>query len=163
MHTDPTTGIPHPDRPGHWLVPPWASDSSFSAVVSHFLRFHPWRTANTVHLLTYFTGYQAALEAAPADRRTDGGSWRRRWCEDMRDCIGRCVTLYQERHAAEVRQAKAKDPEGRTQLPERRTQLPECRTRVLERRTRGLDRTAARGISAGHLDVAGRLARDVDA
>jgi hypothetical protein len=34
------TGIPHPDKPGHWLVPPWQDTASFTEVVAHFVLRH---------------------------------------------------------------------------------------------------------------------------
>jgi hypothetical protein len=104
MHTEPTTGVPNPDKPGQWLVPPWATNTSFSDVVRHFLRFNPWGDTSTAHLLAYFQGYQAALDAAPTDTPASSLHWR--WCQDMRDCVGRCTTLYQKEHAAEIQQAK---------------------------------------------------------
>lgn len=104
MSDDPTTGIPYPDKPGHWLVPPWATNASFSDLVRHFLSRHPWGNTNTVHLLAYFEGYEAALDAAPTDELTYAG--HQRWYDDMRDCVSRCATIYREMHAAEIQRAK---------------------------------------------------------
>jgi hypothetical protein len=100
MSDGPTTGIANPDRPGHWLVPPWPTGASFSDVVRHFLRFTLWRTTSTAHLLAYFEGYQAALESAPADELTY--AFYRRWRADLCDCIARCVRIYRDERAAEL-------------------------------------------------------------
>src|SRR5436189_5168 len=62
------TGIPNPDRPGHWLVPPWPHDAGFSDIVAHFLRFTPCDDLSPAGLLTYFEGYQSVLES-PGDQR----------------------------------------------------------------------------------------------
>lgn len=32
------TGIPNPDKPGQWLVPPLPAEASLCDVVGHFLR-----------------------------------------------------------------------------------------------------------------------------
>ena len=97
MLNDHTTGIPHPDRHGHWLVPPWPADSNFGEVVGHFQRFHPGSNTNTAHLLTYYEGYLAALDAAaPSEPKAE---FERRWREDMRDCVVRCVNLYRKKPA----------------------------------------------------------------
>lgn len=110
MSNHPTTGIANPDKPGHWLVPPWPTKASFSDVVRHFLRFYLWRDTNTAHLLAYFEGYQAALEAAPTDKLTNPSD--RRWHEDLLDCIGRCVRQFQEERAAVsgAREAESRFP-----------------------------------------------------
>jgi hypothetical protein len=105
MSEDHTIGIANPDKPGRWLVPPWRTGASFSHVVRHFLRFHPWYNPNTAHLLAYFEGYQAALESAPVSELTN--TFQHRWCADMLECVARCVTLYREKCAAEIHQAKA--------------------------------------------------------
>ncbi len=99
MPDDTTTGIAHPDEPDRWLVPPWPAAASFSEVVRHFLRFHPWGTTNTTHLLTYFEGYEAALNAVPPDKIAH--EFHQRWCDDMSSCIRRCAHLYREKRAAE--------------------------------------------------------------
>lgn len=104
MSDDPTTGIPHPDKPGQWLVPPWPTNASFCDVVRHFLRHHLWRDTNTAHLLAFFEGYQAALDGAPIDELRYAGHWR--WFEDMRDCVDRCASFYREQHTAEIQQAR---------------------------------------------------------
>jgi hypothetical protein len=105
MSKDRTTGIANPDKPGHWLVPPWPTKASFSDVVRHFMRFFLWRSTNTAHLLAYFEGYQAALETAPTDELTYESD--QRWCADLRDCIARCVRQFQEMRTAEMQQAKS--------------------------------------------------------
>ena len=92
MPDDTPTGIPNPDEPGDWLVPPWPTEATFLDVVGHFLAHHSLRITNTAHLATYFEGYQAALEAALADDLTDASHLR--WCGDMRDCVSRCARLY---------------------------------------------------------------------
>lgn len=96
MTDEPTTGISNPDRPDHWLVPPWPDDAAFSDVIRHFLRFHPWRAASSAHLVAYFEGYAAALDAAPADEVVS--EFHRRWCADMRDCVERCARGYRDMH-----------------------------------------------------------------
>lgn len=100
MSDDTTTGISNPDKPGHWLIPPWPTGASFSGVVRHFLRFHPWGNTSTAHLLAYFEGYEAALDAAPTDELTH--AFYRRWCADMHACIARCARLYREKRKAEA-------------------------------------------------------------
>ena len=104
MSNDLTTGIANPDKPGHWLVPPWPTDATFSDVVRHFLRYTLWRNKNTAHLLAYFEGYQAALHSAPTDELPY--AFYRHWCADMRDCVSRCVRIYRERRAAEIQPVK---------------------------------------------------------
>ena len=89
-----TTGVPSPDRPGVWLVPPWRADASFCEVVRHFLRSQPGDNASTQHLLAYYRRYQTALEAAPTHDLTFPDE--RRWVEEMRACVGRCATLYRD-------------------------------------------------------------------
>lgn len=99
----PATGIPNPDKHGHWLVPPWSAEASFCEVVEHFLRFDLWNETNTVHLLACYEGYAAALEAAPTYELTYPCDWR--WYEDLRGCVARCVANYQEQRLAEIQQA----------------------------------------------------------
>ncbi len=94
MPDEPTTGVPDPDRPGHWLVPPWAESAPFPSVVRHFLRFHPWRTTNTAHLAAYFAGYRAALDKAPASERICAAYDR--WAAGVRDYVDRRARRYQQ-------------------------------------------------------------------
>jgi hypothetical protein len=95
-----TTGIPNPDKPGHWLVPPWPNDASVNDVVRHFLRFHPWDNTNTAHLVAYFEGYAAALDTTPLGKPAD--TLHQHWCVDMRDCVRQCARLYREKLVAET-------------------------------------------------------------
>jgi hypothetical protein len=97
MPDDTTTGIRNPDKPGHWLVPPWPADASFNDVVRHFLRFHPWGNTKTAHLLAYFEGYEAALDAASIDQLAS--EHHQRWCADVVACIRRCARLYRDKYA----------------------------------------------------------------
>jgi hypothetical protein len=99
----PATGIPNPDTPGRWLVSPWGAEASFHDVVRHFLRSFPWYGASTTHYLAYYRGYQTAIEAAPTHELTHPHDWQ--WYEDLRDCVGRCVDIYQEKQAEEIQQA----------------------------------------------------------
>lgn len=101
-----TTGIPHPDGPGYWLVPPWATDATFGDVVRHFLRFRVWDDTNTAHLLAYYEGYDAAIDAATTDESRCPG--RERWRQDLRDSVNRCAISYREKFEVEIgRQVKA--------------------------------------------------------
>lgn len=105
MPDDTPTGVPNPDDPGDWLVPPWPSDATFSEVVGHFMAHHMLRSTNTTHLVTYFEGYQAALETAPADEWTDASHLR--WYATMHDCVSECVRVYREQRAEEIRRAES--------------------------------------------------------
>jgi hypothetical protein len=105
MPDDTPTGIPYPDMPGDWLVPPWPTSATFSDVVRHFASHHQLRNTNTTHLVAYFEGFQAALEAAPADEWTD--ALHLRWCATMRDCVTRCASLHREQRIEEIRRAKS--------------------------------------------------------
>jgi hypothetical protein len=105
MPDDTPTGVPIPDKPGHWLVPPWPTEATFSDIVGHFVSHHQLRNANTAHLVAYFEGFQAALEAAPVDEWT--GPSHLRWCADMRDAVSRCASVYREQRIAEIRRAKS--------------------------------------------------------
>jgi hypothetical protein len=90
------TGVPNPDRQGHWIVPPWAADTSFAELTAHFLRFHPWGNENTTHLHAYYQGYVTALDAAePPDEHAHPAYLR--WRNDLRSSIGRCAELYEEK------------------------------------------------------------------
>ncbi|HET6214005.1 MAG TPA: hypothetical protein VFE14_14165 [Micromonosporaceae bacterium] len=103
MPDDTPTGIPNPDMPGDWLVPPWPTSATFSDVVRHFVSYHQLRNTNTAHLVAYFEGFQAALEAARADEWTD--AMHLRWCATMRDCVTRCARLHREQRMAEIQRA----------------------------------------------------------
>jgi hypothetical protein len=113
MPDDPATGIPNPDKPGHWLVPPWPNNSTFSDVVRHFLQFHPWSTTDRARLIAYFDGYEAALNASPAD--LPAGALHARWCADMHDCVTRCAQLHRE-GPANAKKSPGEPGRGR-QLP----------------------------------------------
>jgi hypothetical protein len=103
MPDDTTTGIPDPDRPGRWLVPPWPARASFSDIVGHFMRHDPqWRNPSTAQLLAYFETYDSTLENAPADKSVS--SFQLRWQEDMRDCVARCLRLQREKIPTETHQ-----------------------------------------------------------
>lgn len=97
---EPTTGIPNADKPGWWVVPPWPVHASLCDVVSHFLFFAP--RENATENLAYYKGYLAAMEAAP--RHELKYHYDKRWYKDLRDCIGRCVTIYQDKRATEIQQ-----------------------------------------------------------
>ncbi|MBV9012742.1 MAG: hypothetical protein JO272_11960 [Pseudonocardiales bacterium] len=101
--SEPTTGIPNADKPGWWIVPPWPVPASLHEVASHFLRFLPRDDASVTEKLAYYQGYLTAIEAAPTQELKDRCDWR--WYEDVRDCIGRCVSLYQDKHAADIQRA----------------------------------------------------------
>jgi len=98
-----TTGIPNPDMPGRWIVPPWSVSASVCEVVSHFLRFVPSDDASAAQKLAYYKGYLAVIEAVPTQELTH--HYIRRWYEDLRECIGRCVTRYQDKYAADIQRA----------------------------------------------------------
>ncbi|MBV9162807.1 MAG: hypothetical protein JO281_14925 [Pseudonocardiales bacterium] len=100
--SEPTTGIPNADKPGWWVVPPWPVRASLCDVVSHFLRFSPRDNASAAEKLTYYKGCQAAMEAAPRHELKYRCDWR--WYEDLCGCIGRCVSIYQDKRAAEIQQ-----------------------------------------------------------
>jgi hypothetical protein len=101
--SEPTTGIPNADKPGWWVVPPWPVPASLCDVVNHFLRFAPRDNASITEKLAYYKGYLAAMEAAPRHELKDHHD--ERWYEDLRDCIGRCVTTYEDKRAAEIQRA----------------------------------------------------------
>jgi hypothetical protein len=85
-----TTGVPNPDKPGWWIVPPWEAGASFCDVASHFSRFDPWwGGASSGHRLAYYTAYLAALEAAPTSELMHAMSLE--WRDELLDCIARCV------------------------------------------------------------------------
>lgn len=98
--TEPTTGIPNADKPGRWVVPPWPVHASLCDVVSHFLCFTPRDNASTAEKLAYYKGYLTAIDAAPRHELKDHCD--ERWYEDLRDCIGRCVTLHQDERTTEM-------------------------------------------------------------
>ncbi len=90
------TGIPNPDKAGHWIVPPWTANASFNELTAHFLRFHPWGNENTSHLYAFYRGYLTALDgAAPLDEHA--GPVHVRWRADLRHSIERCAVLYEEK------------------------------------------------------------------
>jgi hypothetical protein len=99
-----TNGIPSPDKPGYWIVPPWRPGASLCDVVRHFLRFHPWSDTNTAGQLAYYKGYQAAIEAASTYELTSPCDWR--WYDDLRDCVGRCVAIFEEKRTVEIQAAR---------------------------------------------------------
>jgi hypothetical protein len=88
---DPRTGIPDPDKPGWWLVPPWEAGASFCDVVRHFLRFDPWSGgASSNNQPAYYAGYRTALETAPTYELAHSTSWE--WRDELLDWIQKCVT-----------------------------------------------------------------------
>lgn len=93
-----TTGIPNIDKPGRWIVPPWPVHASPHDAVRHFLSFAPRDNARIVEKLTYYKGYLAAMEAAPTRELNHSYDWR--WYEDLHECIGRCITIYQDERVA---------------------------------------------------------------
>lgn len=88
-----TKGVPNPERPEHWLVTPWPQSASYSVVVGHFLRWHPWDTDNAEVRLRYYQALQAALEVAPTHDLIYACD--RSWQQEMQRCITRCITSYQ--------------------------------------------------------------------
>jgi hypothetical protein len=104
--SEPTTGIPNADKPGWWVVPPWPAHASLCDVVNHFLRFSPRDNADTTEKLAYYKGYLTAMDAAP--RHELKYHYDEHWYEDLRDCIGRCVTIYQDKRATEIQQTNRK-------------------------------------------------------
>lgn len=101
--SEPTTGIPNTDKPGWWVVPPWPVHASLCDVVSHFLRFAPRdNTSTTTEKLAYYKGYLTAMDAAPRHELKDHCD--KHWYEDLRDCIGRCIIMYQDKRATEIQQ-----------------------------------------------------------
>ncbi|MGH3865782.1 MAG: hypothetical protein ACRDQ4_06505 [Pseudonocardiaceae bacterium] len=101
--SEPTTGIPNTGKPGRWVVPPWPVHASLCDVVRHFLRFTPRGNANVTEKLAYCKGYLTAVEAASRHELKYDCEWR--WYEDLRSCISRCVTIYQDERSAEIQQA----------------------------------------------------------
>ncbi|MGH3807409.1 MAG: hypothetical protein ACRDRU_12415 [Pseudonocardiaceae bacterium] len=99
---EPTTGIPNADKPDWWIVPPWSAHASLCDVVNHFLFFSPKDNASITEKLAYYTGHLTAVDAAP--RHELKYHYTEHWYEDLRDCIGRCVTLHQDKHATEIQQ-----------------------------------------------------------
>lgn len=104
--SEPTTGIPNANKPDWWIVPPWPVHASLYDVVSHFLCFSPKDTASATEKLAYYKGYLAAMDTVPGHELK--AHCDERWYEDLRDCIGRCVTIYQDRRAAEIQQTSRK-------------------------------------------------------
>jgi hypothetical protein len=98
MSTESATGVPNPDKPDHWLVPPWPATLGIRKVVGHFADFSMYHSDNPVHLYAYYRGYDAALEAAPTDELTRNIDWQ--WYEEMRGCISRLHAHYQNKLAA---------------------------------------------------------------
>ena len=88
----PINGIPNPDKPSHWLVPSWSPLDSFVSVVQHFHRFSPSTNSQTMHMLVYYRGYAAALDAAFVENQAD--ALYTEWCENLRASIGRCLALW---------------------------------------------------------------------
>jgi hypothetical protein len=87
---DGITGIPHPDRPDRWLVPPWPAIATAHEVVRHFSRFQPRGTSSARALLAFYQGYAKALTVAQIDDlRTQAAQ---HWFADFRRCIDDCVT-----------------------------------------------------------------------
>jgi hypothetical protein len=94
------TGVPNPDKPGWWIVPPWEAGASFCDIVRHFLRFDPWRGgASRGHQLTYYTAYLTALKAAPTSELTHATSWE--WRDELLSCIAKCVANYRAKSVTE--------------------------------------------------------------
>jgi hypothetical protein len=82
----------HPDR---WLVPPWPTGASLCTVVRHFLSHRPRHDATDADQLAYYTAYLAAIEAAPKQELTH--PCHRRWYDELRDCLLRCVAVFRQR------------------------------------------------------------------
>jgi hypothetical protein len=89
------TGIPNPDQPDLWLVPPWPHDAGFSEIVAHFLRFTPCEDLSPATLLTYYEAYQSVLESASTADLTR--PFQQSWAHDVRECVARCVTVHREK------------------------------------------------------------------
>lgn len=86
------TGVPHPDKPGLWLVPPWPADATVHDVVRHFSDFPVWDEQNSAVMRAYYEGYVAAFAAAPTHELVHPMAWR--WYEEMRTCLDRCVAHF---------------------------------------------------------------------
>jgi hypothetical protein len=87
---DPTTGVPDPDMPGWWVVPPWEAGASFCDVVRHFLRFDPrWGGTSNHHQFAYYAGYLSALKAASACELTHPTS--RAWRDELLGYVQECI------------------------------------------------------------------------
>jgi hypothetical protein len=98
----PVTGIRNPDQPDRWLVRPWPVGAHLCDVVRHFLNAYVWglrSETDSAHHLAYYKGYLAAIEAAPQDGMMPVTGWD--WYEDLCVSIGRCVSVQQQKHAAE--------------------------------------------------------------
>lgn len=98
----PSTGVPNADKPGWWIVPPWPVPASLCDVVRHFLCFTPRDNASAAEKLAYYKGYLTAIDTASRHDLKD--RCNERWHEDLRDCIGRCITMHQDKHAPETQQ-----------------------------------------------------------
>jgi hypothetical protein len=105
-----TTGVPDPDRPGCWLVPPWRRGASFHEIVRHFLHYHLWHGAPTAHAVAYYEGYQAAAESASTFELSHPTSWQ--WYYEMKDCVDRCVIYYRDQQRAELAHCRARMNRG---------------------------------------------------
>jgi hypothetical protein len=87
------TGVPSATR--RRIVPPSPANANVNDVAAHFLTHLPRRTAAAAEKLAYYQAYAAALDAAPKNDLAD--SDRRRWYEDLRDSVERCIAAYQDR------------------------------------------------------------------
>jgi hypothetical protein len=128
---EPTTGIPNSDKPGWWIVPPWPVHASLCDVVSHFLCFLPRDNASATEKLAYYKGYLTAMEAAPRHELTHHHD--ERWYEDLRDCIGRCVTMHQDKRTAEIQRSRRVHGSGPHLAPALQTPHPVIDSIVAER------------------------------
>ena len=72
----PDTGIPHPDNPTGWLVPPWPAEALTHDLVQHFRRFQPAVDASPAIQVAYYTRYAAELAATPSGELADVVSYR---------------------------------------------------------------------------------------
>jgi hypothetical protein len=97
----PTTGISDPVDPSRWLVRAWPPEASFCDVVRHFLTaYFGWLQSDrsVARQLAYFEGYQAALGTASTHELTDTAAWQ--WHDELLACIGECVAIFRDKHAA---------------------------------------------------------------
>jgi hypothetical protein len=106
---NPTTGVPNPDKPDWWIVPPWEAGASFCDVVRHFLRFDPWwGGASSGHQLAYYTAYLTALETAPTSELTHATSLAGR--DELLDCVRECIAIFRQQATGNIRQLQAGAP-----------------------------------------------------
>lgn len=105
MTTTTTGGIPDPDAPGHWIVPPWPDGDGLVARIDHIARFWPQSAESNTRRVVFYQGLLATIDEGVAVGLPSFVDAH--WLDEFRQAVAGCVDTYQARLADEAVQRPA--------------------------------------------------------